>query len=234
MKDETIPCPACGQVMGILEAQCPVCLRLRSPREIARDIRAGAPSYRLRAAVFSPATAFFALGLSLLAFSAYAWRRGWLRPPEPPPVEQAEPRPPLREFTEPETPPRPAKRPAPSRLWRVRGRVYDLMTLKPVAGTRLAFRAVEGGKTYRTASGKDGAFALQVPKLDSGGYAVSVSHPVYGKVFLEEASPPFHEQSPARRRDAREMLRSLRVLHVPLLPPRSQDDVEYNVVLSRP
>lgn len=234
--EKTIPCPGCGQVMGLLDPQCPVCLRPRSPREITRDIQAAKPLYRLRRTLLSPATAFFAVGLSILALAGYAWRRGWIKPPEPPPEPPREARPPLQEFSESGKPSAraPARRPKPSPFWRVRGRVYDLMTLQPVAGARLAFREVEGAKTYRAASTESGAYALRLPKLGSGGYAVSVAHPSYGKVFLEEASPPFHEQSLVRRREAREMLRSLRVLHVPLLPPRSQDSVEYNVILAKP
>ncbi|MBI4676712.1 MAG: carboxypeptidase regulatory-like domain-containing protein [Elusimicrobia bacterium] len=61
--------------------------------------------------------------------------------------------------------------------WRFEGVVADLRKASPVAGAKVDF--IAGGKAYRAATDEEGRYKREVPALESGGYAVSVTHPRY-------------------------------------------------------
>jgi len=120
-----------------------------------------------------------------------------------------------------------------ARLWVVQGKVYDIITLKPVGGVRIVFSDVGTGKEIVTESQGSGRYETELPKVSSGGYRLSVRHPRYSGVYTEEGYTPYHKQSLARRQDAWEMLRSMKIMHVPILPPLEDAGYDHNIVMVR-
>lgn len=76
-------------------------------------------------------------------------------------------------------------RPKPVREWRLRGTVYDLVTLKPVPGCTITFVDNETNEKIATMSNAKGLYRAIVPPLPERGYQVSVSKSGYAKTYLE-------------------------------------------------
>jgi hypothetical protein len=124
------------------------------------------------------------------------------------------------------------KRSARPDRWGVHGHVYDLMSVKPIVGARLVFQDRESGKAYAAKTDARGAYRVSLPKLKEGGYDLTVNQRGY-RSFLEEMSPPYRNQSRARRLEAREQALQSEVLHVPLLPEQNDEDVQHDLVMLR-
>ncbi len=126
------------------------------------------------------------------------------------------------------------KQPVKGTVWRIYGRIYDLITLEPIIGANLSFRGKSSGKNFKARTDEQGFYTSKVAKIEEKGYAISVSHPKYGTHFSEDLAPSYATKSLERRKEAREVLRSLTQLHVPILPPREDDDYELDIVMSLP
>jgi len=117
------------------------------------------------------------------------------------------------------------------RHWTVRGTVYDLMGLTPVSGARLVFKDHNNGKTYKTRTNRKGGYALKLPKIESGGYELTVIHKDYDGIYLEDMQPSFKNQSEDARLETLRSFRRTSILHVPLLPSESQSDVVHDLAI---
>jgi len=121
---------------------------------------------------------------------------------------------------------------APARSdWSVRGLVYDLFTLKPVAGARVTFTSRESGQVIVTRSDAAGRYSLLLPRVSAGGYDITVRHGRYQQTYLEENEPPYRSMSDERRQEAASQLLQSAVLHVPFLPAPEEETVEHDLVL---
>lgn len=136
----------------------------------------------------------------------------------------------------------PARSPAPkqtlarpaageSAFWTLRGAVYDLMDLRRVQGARIIFRNKISGKEFPVKSDSNGIYRAMLPRLRDGGYEISVRRQDYRPDFLEEMQPPYKSQSRARREEAASLMRTTRMLHVPLLPDASKRELRYDLIL---
>ncbi len=126
----------------------------------------------------------------------------------------------------------PAPPPRAESRWIIRGKAYDLLSLRPVAGALITFMDRHTARRVSVHSGKDGRFSAKLPPLREGGYEVRVRARNYHKNFLDEAEPPYHAQGRQRREEALELFRNSDVLHVPILLTGGQPELEYNVVLA--
>ncbi|MBI5240993.1 MAG: carboxypeptidase regulatory-like domain-containing protein [Elusimicrobia bacterium] len=115
--------------------------------------------------------------------------------------------------------------------WALRGLVYDLYTLKPVAKAELTFTSRATGKALRSRTDGKGDFTLRLPRLTEGGYDITVRHPRYLDNFLEEYDPPYKTMSPERRQHFGAMFLQSEVLHVPYLPSPDEDRPHLDMVL---
>lgn len=116
--------------------------------------------------------------------------------------------------------------------WKVSGKVYELITLKPVARARVVFASRLSGKDHPVRTDAKGAYSVSIPKLGESGYDVGFSHPLYRDDWIEEAEhTPYHKQGLARREEAAFQLGSSAILHVPYLPDPKQDALELNLIV---
>jgi hypothetical protein len=81
--------------------------------------------------------------------------------------------------------------------WAFYGRVYDLITLKPVAGVQLVF---SGGGSAGTTTDPDGRFSVVLARLSEGSYEIRASHPDYASPVFYESDIPYAKLPPAERR----------------------------------
>lgn len=116
--------------------------------------------------------------------------------------------------------------------WKISGRVYDLLTLEPVAGASVTFTNQETGKRHSAKTGKDGRYSLVLPSLKEGAYAPDVAHPAYRAGFLEDGEVPYKEQGESRRIEAAQLLRENVIMHVPVSPPEGEGALTYDAVLT--
>ena len=122
-------------------------------------------------------------------------------------------------------------KPPPSDHWAVRGLVYDLYTLKPVAKAELTFASRGTGERLRARTDREGHFSLRLSKVSSGGYDITVRHPRYLDNYLEENEPPYKTMSLSRRQEAGTLFLQSEVLHVPYLPLPDEDRPWLDLVL---
>lgn len=255
----TIRCPSCDEPIDVNASQCPVCLRERSAREITRMIRAAKPAAKFAAFITSRSLWNTIFGLATIGMAVFAHQKGWISKgrvrrlinQEVPQRIVEKPAPlgiPARRNMEvmAAAPLKAAasangaaerrqeaavKKPA---LWRIHGKVYDLVSLKPIPGARIVFLDKFTDEKYRTRSNKRGHYTVKLPPLAEGGYAVSVKHRRYGAKYLEEMRPAYHQMSRRRRQDELAALADLTILHMPILLPEGQSDLQHNLILTRP
>lgn len=114
--------------------------------------------------------------------------------------------------------------------WTVRGKAYELLELRPVSGLKISFQDKNSGRRYIVKSGPKGLYRASLPRLEEGGYMVSVSHKDYKPIYLEEAEPPYHRQRRSQREEAGYAMSRSQILHVPILL-EGQEEMEYNLIL---
>lgn len=100
--------------------------------------------------------------------------------------------------------------------WEIEGEVYDLLTLKPVAGASVTFREDPTLPGETVATDATGRYRARVAGSPMKGLIASFSHPEYQEIFLEETRAPYKRWSLERRRDAYAEALTAEVLHVPL------------------
>lgn len=161
--------------------------------------------------------AFLAFKLGLLDNLLMAF--GLMSPPAPPPraVETppavAEPAPapraaipppeplPSLEPAAPEVPAVPAPPPPPAK-WTFEGRVYDMMSLKPVKGAVLLFMTQSEEETFEANTDDQGRYRIVVPSRPRG-FKIVVDHVDYISEYFDEADPPYRSWTTAKRRQLR-------------------------------
>lgn len=77
-----------------------------------------------------------------------------------------------------------APRERPVTEWRLRGTVYDLISLKPVAGCRVTFADTNTGARVETSTDDGGQYRAVLVPLSRGGYAVTLQHPDFAPSYL--------------------------------------------------
>ncbi|MFA6028952.1 MAG: carboxypeptidase-like regulatory domain-containing protein [Elusimicrobiota bacterium] len=97
----------------------------------------------------------------------------------------------------PEAPAPAAPAPVEAEFWRFEGRVYDILSLKPVAGANLTFLADDGGQGGAV-SGSDGRFRVKLPS-SSGGYRVIVDQSDYDGDHFDDPSANYRSMTLAAR-----------------------------------
>ena len=95
--------------------------------------------------------------------------------------------------------------------WRLRGAVYDLVTLKPVSGINMVLKDIEFRRRIETLSDEAGHYRISVPPLPGRGYAVLFEHPGYAATaYLDPgAEAMLTKPENERRQLARELARSV-------------------------
>jgi hypothetical protein len=88
-----------------------------------------------------------------------------------------------------------------STQWAIYGRVYDLITLRPVAEVQLNFQANAGGGAGYAQTDEYGRFAAVLGRLPEGSYEIHASRPDYASSVLYEPDIPYSKLSLEARRE---------------------------------
>lgn len=198
-----IDCAGCGRPMKAVLGICGHCRRPNDENEIASGL-AAARERRERPVRLAVWTAIFLLvGAGLYA------RRGALRkgaasfsqaaatlqtraPQAPRAASQSGPSP----SAPPPAPPEPTLGP---NDWALTGRVFDLKTLKPVAGVKMIFLCPERGLSRVTALDEFGRYGVALPVGVTEGFAIRVDAPGYVSSALAEPDVPYAQLAAADR-----------------------------------
>jgi hypothetical protein len=105
--------------------------------------------------------------------------------------------------------PRPAPKPKPGPAprpkeagpsWTFQGKVYDLISLRPVYGAVLDFKNPSGEAAGQASTDEDGSYEVSLEPLSNAGYSLLVKHSDYQEKYIDEINPPFREVSLEERR----------------------------------
>ncbi|MBI5211069.1 MAG: zinc ribbon domain-containing protein [Elusimicrobia bacterium] len=224
-----VKCPHCGGRIGPNDALCPACRKPRPHIEISPESRDTPPPKQSSS---SNPMVLLAMGLGALVFGGvlYNMKTGKPEAPAPaevvaPPVSTAAAAAALAAATT-------AQTPAPPDEWAIKGQAYELMSLKAVGGLELTFTDRLSGKKHAAVTDAAGSYSVKVPILSEGGYQVSIKDKGLERSFFEEMDPPYKSQDKGRRKSALELMGGSEVLHVPIMLPRPQTDLSYDVVLT--
>lgn len=109
--------------------------------------------------------------------------------PAPPPVQAAGPEP---------------EKPRPQ--WVFEGRIYDMITLRPVFAAELRLEAGDE-KPAAAQTDENGRYRVSVPALEGETYQLTLTHPDYdGKRYFDEISPPYRTLDAQERRAMRRLV----------------------------
>lgn len=96
------------------------------------------------------------------------------------------------------------------REWRLRGAVYDLLTLKPVVGAKLILTDNETNARAETVTNAKGQYRTVLPPLTGHGYLVAISKPGYAASYAGPESAGVSDLDPGSRKEmARQLSRSV-------------------------
>jgi hypothetical protein len=95
---------------------------------------------------------------------------------------------------------------APSKEWKLRGTVFDLVTLKPVAKATLVFSDPELNRRFELVTDGQGRYRTIVPSLPNRGYAVAVQHSDYAQSYLNPDTKGVRSKSEQKRRELAQSL----------------------------
>ncbi|MBI5246289.1 MAG: carboxypeptidase regulatory-like domain-containing protein [Elusimicrobia bacterium] len=87
------------------------------------------------------------------------------------------------------------------REWKMRGHVYDLVTLRPVAGAKLIFTDNETNSQAFLVSDSAGLYRTILPPLRGHGYLVAISKAGYAKTYLNPGTEGVSEMPLERRKE---------------------------------
>ena len=93
--------------------------------------------------------------------------------------------------------------------WRLRGKVYDLVTLQPIGGCTLVFSDETAGRRIETRAAASGAYRLVAPILPDRGYSVAITKTGYAPAYLNPGMEGVAQMDEARRRELAKELSSL-------------------------
>jgi hypothetical protein len=93
---------------------------------------------------------------------------------------------------------------------RLRGAVYDLLTLKPVAGAKLILTDNETNARAETVTNSKGQYRTVLPPLTGHGYLVAITKPGYAASYAGPESAGVSDLDPGSRKEmARQLSRSV-------------------------
>lgn len=180
----------------------------------------------------------YALAAACLLGTGLWYFYGKSPPPEPPPVVlEAPPAPkPALEVRRYDPPPEietgaetsptaaPALEESPGAEWRMRGKIYDLISLNPIPICMIVFIHPHTSARYETSTANDGSYKTIVPSLAKGGYAVAFSHPDYQSSYWMTSYNEANALSRTQRRQ--EAMRLVGIVNVPVnLAPEGKKPV---------
>lgn len=93
--------------------------------------------------------------------------------------------------------------------WKMRGVIYDLITLKPIPGARLIFTDNETNMRAVIQSDGAGRYRAILPPLPGRGYVVTITKPEYASSYLNPGTEGVAEMPLDRRRELTKELASL-------------------------
>lgn len=93
--------------------------------------------------------------------------------------------------------------------WKMRGTIYDLMTLKPVPGVHMIFTDNATNSKAQIKTDEEGRYRVLLPALNGRGYLVSLSKAGYEKAYLDPGTEGVSEMSVDRRQEITKELSSL-------------------------
>ena len=93
----------------------------------------------------------------------------------------------------------PAKAKGPQE-WRLRGTVYDLVTLRPVAGVQVTLKDSETARAVDTLTDAGGRYRFNVPPLPGRGYSVVFTSAKYSPSYVNPDDESVRERSPEERK----------------------------------
>ena len=114
------------------------------------------------------------------------------------PVEDAPPSGTVSVGVPDEPPPKPKKA---IKEWKLRGQVFDLTTLKPLAGCQLTFTDPETNQNIVTRTNSEGRYRAIVPPLSDRGYTVTAAKNGYSPNYLDPGTEGVPAMSAAQRKD---------------------------------
>jgi hypothetical protein len=85
--------------------------------------------------------------------------------------------------------------------WKLRGTVYDLTTLKPLAGCTIQFEDAGTNRSIMTRTYSAGRYRTIVPPLSGGGYSVTIERNGYAPGYLDPGTEHVPEMSASQRKD---------------------------------
>jgi hypothetical protein len=98
----------------------------------------------------------------------------------------------------------------PPREWRLRGRVYDLVTLKPIAGAMLVLTDNETNARAETMTNAEGRYRTVLPPLRERGYLVAIKKNGYAQSYAGPESAGVKDLDAGSRKElARQLGRSV-------------------------
>jgi hypothetical protein len=105
----------------------------------------------------------------------------------------------------------PEKGPRPKAVteWKMRGVIYDLLTLKPIPGVHMIFTDNETNSRAQIQSDAQGRYRAILPALAGRGYLVTLSKPGYLKSYLNPGTEGVADMTLERRTEIVKELSSL-------------------------
>jgi hypothetical protein len=83
----------------------------------------------------------------------------------------------------------------PVREWKMRGVIYDLVTLEPVPGVHMIFTDNETNSKAQLVTDEQGRYRIILPPLEGRGYMVSLSKHGYAKTYLDPGTEGVKEKT---------------------------------------
>lgn len=84
--------------------------------------------------------------------------------------------------------------------WKLRGNVYDLTSLRPLAGVSVTFVDEQTNEQRRTRTDSTGLYRIILPPLQDRGYTIFVEKAGYGGNYLDPATPGVRDLDAVQRR----------------------------------
>lgn len=144
-------------------------------------------------------------------------------PPKPPPVFNTV-TPPAAAASLDDTPPQPGE-------LHVKGRVYDLKTLKPLKHVTVRFFHAQTGARWEALTNEDGRYKMVFFGGERFGLTATIEAPGYRKGLLEDSDPPYHERSAQSRADFMSEVSDSDLEPVPLRHRASEQIVQFDLVV---
>ncbi|MCX5794737.1 MAG: carboxypeptidase regulatory-like domain-containing protein [Elusimicrobia bacterium] len=95
----------------------------------------------------------------------------------------------------------PPKKVKPVKEWKLRGFVYDLVTLQPVPRCKITLSDVDTNANFETATDASGRYRAILPPLPERGYLIEISASGYVKAYLDPGTEGVRNKPAGQRQD---------------------------------